>query len=478
MKIYPTEVKRVIDSLPIGLYAKFRIPLDMDEKEECSFYNPREKCIVISYPQIAVGLESVEDESYIETAIRTMVYHEVSHALLTPAALEMTDIVNVFEDERIENLLAGYYHNVDFKKNIRLINNWDGICEPTNDFEKFYHTVRFRDGEPAHLKMVDDLIEKFAFMRGNEDPSYIKYYTEEIERLYIAITGKTPPEDGGRENGKGNGEEKKDGKPISDKTNKDKKPRGVCSDSEINPDFKKFGKDFMDNFLEDFLNYRMAKAEFDSSIMNSINILFENFKKRTGGGAAIQSYSGIINPRNIVRDDYKYFDRMAQNVGTNKFGSLHLNLFLDVSGSYQPNEAITNKIIIALEELEKKNKFFSFDVIACGVSEKKLSRKNRYIHPVGGNDLDEKIYQIFKDSQFPNTYNYNIVLFDGDAFSDAPKPRNTFSAFNVANCTIISDFDNRPFISGNVSAARVIYTRDYANELLKNILSALQLALR
>lgn len=474
MKVFATEVKRVIDSLPIGLYANFRIPLDMDEKEECSFYNPREKCIVISYPQIATGLESVEDESHVETAIRSMVYHEVSHALLTPVILEITDIVNVFEDERIETLMAGYYHNVDFKKNVRLINNWDGISEPTNDFEKFYHTVRFRDGESAHLKMVDDLIEKWEWLRAGSNGYYNISYIEDIEKLYTAITGNKPPEN---QNEKGNGQSKVSKSSETNGMEKDKKPRGMCSDSEVKDDFKKIGKDFMEKSLDRFLESGMAKAELDNSILNSVGILFENFKKRTGGGSAMQSYSGIINPRNIARDDYRYFDRMAQNVGTNKFGSLHLNLFLDVSGSYRPNEAITNKIIVALEEIEKKNKFFSFDVVACGVSERKLSRKNRYIHPDGGNDLDEKIYQIFKDCQLPNTYNYNIVLFDGGAFSDSPKPRETFSAFNVANCTIISDIDNRPYISGKVSAARVIYTRNYADELLKNILSALQLAL-
>lgn len=478
MKVFATEVKRVIDSLPIGLYANFRIPLDMDEKEECSFYNPREKCIVISYPQIAAGLEPVEDESYVETAIRSMVYHEVSHALLTPITMKITNIINVFEDERIETLMAGYYHNVDFKKNVRLINNWDGVSEPTNDFEKFYHTVRFRDGDPKHLKLVNDLIEEWAYLRANSDDWDIKTYIQDIKNLYTIITGNKPLESEENKSGKGNGQnnkEKKAGK-VS-KTDEDKKMRGICSDSEISADLKRIGRDFMEKSLDYFLKQRMARAELDSSILNSVSILFENFKKRTGGGAAMQSYSGIINPRNIARDDYRYFDRMAQNVGTNKFGSLHLNLFLDVSGSYRPNEEITNKIIVALEEIEKKNKFFSFDVVACGVSERKLSRKNRYIHPDGGNDLDEKIYQIFKDCQLPNTYNYNIVLFDGDAFSDSPEPLKTFSAFNVANCTIISDSSNHPYISENVSAARIIYTSDYASELLKNILSALQLAL-
>ena len=34
MKIYPSEVKRIIDTLPIGYYADKQIPIEMSEKED------------------------------------------------------------------------------------------------------------------------------------------------------------------------------------------------------------------------------------------------------------------------------------------------------------------------------------------------------------------------------------------------------------------------------------------------------------
>ena len=168
MKIYPSEVKRVVDSLPIGFYANFRIPMTVSETEECSYYRPKEKDITISFKQIAMGLETVTDESYMETAIRTMVYHEVSHAILTPRDLKMNDVLNIFEDERIETMLAGYYHDVDFKKNVRLVNQWDGSA-PRNDIEKFYHVVRFRSGTTKQIQDVEDVINRLRWCSAARD---------------------------------------------------------------------------------------------------------------------------------------------------------------------------------------------------------------------------------------------------------------------------------------------------------------------
>ena len=208
-------------------------------------------------------------------------------------------------------------------------------------------------------------------------------------------------------------------------------------------------------------------------------MLFDNFRRKTGGGVAIQGYSGVLNPRNIAREDYKYFDRFAKKTGTNKFGTIHLNLFLDTSGSFSSHEPKANSIVAALEEMEKRNPFFTFDVISCGHGENILRKDSRFIRCSGGNLLDEKIYEIFRLLQKPNTYNYNIVLFDGDAYSDASnsEPRDTFRAFNVTNCTIISEDSNRKYIQPYVNRAKVIFTKDYEVYLLENVLNTLSLAL-
>ena len=44
--------------------------------------------------------------------------------------------------------------------------------------------------------------------------------------------------------------------------------------------------------------------------------------------------------------------------------------------------------------------------------------------------------------------------------------------------SIISDYDNERYIRNDVHSARVIYTRDYTNELIKNVVDALEKAFR
>ena len=80
--------------------------------------------------------------------------------------------------------------------------------------------------------------------------------------------------------------------------------------------------------------------------------------------------------------------------------------------------------------------------------------------------------------QKPNTNNYTIACFDGDACSDGGRGDHGFGAFDHNNCVIISDYDNERYIRNDVHSARVIYTRDYTNELIKNVVDALEKAFR
>ena len=136
------KITQIAEQLPIRLYAKRRIETDLSEGETSSYYAPMDDKIVISFPQIAQGLAKIdENDPYMETAIRSMMYHEVSHALLTPADLQPTDIINIFEDERIETVLSDYYYNTDCKKNVFYLNDYDGSA-PQNALDEFYQVVR------------------------------------------------------------------------------------------------------------------------------------------------------------------------------------------------------------------------------------------------------------------------------------------------------------------------------------------------
>ena len=103
-----------------------------------------------------------------ETAVRTILYHEVSHLILTPCEVLAGvskwlninfDILNIFEDERIETILRTYYMRTDFKKFIKLVCKHD--TAPKNAMEAFFNVVRFREGKKEFVDMVQDIIDEY-----------------------------------------------------------------------------------------------------------------------------------------------------------------------------------------------------------------------------------------------------------------------------------------------------------------------------
>ena len=115
-------------------------------------------------------LKNAPDDIDRESVIRGLFYHEISHALLTYRTdifkevmrsfykgflkgvkrqlsskpeikaqqikyLEENfhDIMNIFEDERIETVCKHYYMNVDFKRNLFLINGIDPMELENNE---------------------------------------------------------------------------------------------------------------------------------------------------------------------------------------------------------------------------------------------------------------------------------------------------------------------------------------------------------
>ena len=103
----------IVKTLPIGYYANRRIDIAVSKDEETSYYDMMNDKIVVSYPIIAERCAKISTGTSEEEAVRSMLYHEVSHAILTPASLQATAINNIFEDERIETLLQDYYMNVN-----------------------------------------------------------------------------------------------------------------------------------------------------------------------------------------------------------------------------------------------------------------------------------------------------------------------------------------------------------------------------
>ena len=483
-----TEVRKKLNELPIGYYAFNRIPISLSEDEETSYYNPKENVIVISYPIIRQGLENAEKahemtEEQNESAVRAMLYHEISHVILTPRELKMTNILNIFEDERIETILANYYLDVNFKENARFINDWVPHT-PKDAMDEFYQTVRFRyNDDIALVNQVYSIIHAFRYI--DCATAYdLKRYKKEVSDFYNTIAEKYPPEL--RTPEISSEQIVSTGSELSEAEKEKLREKAKEFLSELSSDLTPSDiKDKLNIICKSFEQTHERLTDITknySEYYKRFDLLCQNFNRRCSGGSAIQTYSGRINPRQVEREDCRYFERISTNYGNNQYGSLNLNLFIDVSGSFWSSETETNTILKALEEIEKKySKIFQFNLVTCQIGEKLVKKKERRILTGGGNDLDDNIYEIYRKLQNPQKSNYNIVLFDGDAFTDSPRPvekrRENFRAFNHTNTFIISDPTNKRAIETYCKNAKKVFTYDYVQDLLENIVNAMTLAL-
>ena len=479
-----TEVEKVIKTLPISYYAFKEMPVRLTDEDK-TYINLSNFAINISYPMIRKAMEDAERkgvEMDAESVCRALLYHEVSHALLTPMDMKNNPaFYNIFEDERIETILHDYYINVDFKANVKHLCGWDAPHEPHSADEAFFQTVRFRYGKKRHLEKVEQIINCYSNLnstRSHASGSTLGFYEDEIKKLYEDIA-----EDFIKEKEKEKKEEEKRGEEGEGEGEKKKysHPGGRCAEDRIESTVRAIKEQFnMGGSLSSFsIEKKAIQKQFANKYYDYFYPLFYGYNKRSSGGSAFQAYSGILNPRNAARDDYRYFDRMALEKGNNRYGSMNLNLFIDTSGSFSSNQAQVNGLLEALERLENRFKFFTFELITCNVGEQLRRRDMRRIGCNGGNWLDEDIIPIWRKVQKLNTSNYNIVLFDGDAYTDSHiihTPAAPMTVFDYGNVTLITDPSNKDEAK-KCKRAKVVVTYDYAKELERYVKRAVQFAL-
>lgn len=505
MEITFAKCETILKTLPIGFYAGRRIETTLDKKEDTSFYSPMEDKIVVSYPIIAHRFEAMPETSTCtdEEAVRSMLYHEVSHAILTPAkAIKCSAMMNIFEDERIETVLRDFYHGVDFQKQLYDIHG--GNAPKATDTETaFFNAVRFGLGTPEVQAEIERVLDKYASLnrasvRYSCGPCGVDYEYD-VKKIWDMIDKDFPknsesyqPQDGegspvpqnSMQPGEGGGEGDEEGnetttdsesesnkETTSPKTaHKGKPHKGKMSAKEI--------KKTIENAFADNLEKTQIKAIAD--FQKAAETIIGNFNKKNKNGSGINAYSGVFNPRAVVRKDYRFFDRSMSTQGNNKFGTCHLNLIIDCSGSFWNNVKLTNGILAALSEIERKNRNFSMDVAFINDSFHLCeSVRERKMTADGGNDIPHDMKEILMKLQKPNTCNYNIVLFDGDALSDGGGGGNyckRFGVFDMKQTTLITDPENQRYMKPAFSAAKVVITNKYTKELIDNILKALTVA--
>lgn len=503
MEINFMETKAIADALPIGLYAKRRIRCSLREDEDTSFYSPMTDEIIISYPQITCALKMTPENEDKEVAIRSMLYHEVSHAILTGWNGRVTDQFNIFEDERIETVLNDFYLDVDFAKQVYRINGIqsnDDLKAPKDALDAFYQLVRFHKGDADLLDRVKKMLVKYAPLSKTmlNLPSGDGWweYNLEINDLFNEVKRRfgEPPvseNDGGDgKDGDGSGKSGDSGKSKDGKGKKDKSGMTDGDGKKVAIDVKDAIKKALEagadgealeilkemNSLEKVFSDGVAPV-YDDDLYKKFDVIISNFNKKNNSGASLTGYSGVFNPRSAGREDCRYFDRKATVNGTNKFGTFHLNLFLDNSGSFCDNAPIVNAVLGALARLEKVNRNFSFDVVHCGVGEELITDKAKIgLTCDDGTKLDYDAIELYRKLQKPSTYNYNIVLYDGSCYDR--HYNDAFKAFNHSNTTIISDISNKDEIERYAPNAKQIITKRYTENLLNNIVDTLTKAFR
>lgn len=499
MEITFAKCEQILDTLPIGYYAGRRVGISLQDEIRTSYYSPMEDKIVISYPIISAGMAKIDNTDDIEGVVRSMMYHEVSHAILTPTRIkpsndEMLKVVNIFEDERIETILRNYYHGVNFRKQLYDING--GVHTPKDSIGAFFNAVRFGVGSPKILNSISQLIKRYSNMNRNADYYEASNYQYDVWHLYNEIKDdyRHNPENYQPKNGEegegGNAEDFKKQFTKIAASDEDVDPSAKPEFAEIiedsDHDMKKPLKDVQALLSKGLdIQSRLNKGQQDElhELQRTVEMIINNFNKKNSGGTGINTYSGVFNPRAMVRQDYRYFERASTIQGNNRFGTCHLNLFIDCSGSFYGSESLVNGMMAVLSEIERKNRNFTMDVVFCGEGVYKCKNKvERQIKCDGGNNLPDNMKEVFLSMQKNNTCNYNIVLFDGDAFSDyyerdrIQRCSRVFSAFDYKQTTLITDHDNEQYMGKGFTAAKVVVTRNYTDELIKHVIKALSIA--
>ena len=495
MKTTFLQVKAVTDTLPIGFYASRKIEATLTPDTDSSWYNPLEDTINISYKQLVSGIDRITEDKF-EMVIRSNYYHEVAHAMLTPKELKAEPWFNIFEDERIERVTTDLFYGINFAEAFKAIAG--EMTPPADPDHAFFNLIRYHSGEKKWRDEAETLLKKYRKVDRYSCDYYIiaegkgmngwNYYRE-VYDFYLRFIKDFKAHPSASKTDimsdlKGDSGEMGEGEGIPSDKSSDKASASGKGEGEYKDSAKTKSLMSADE-VKDLIG-KVTDRSFDNEFFTSASTLFENFNRKNGKGSSLQAYSGHLNPRLADRPDYRIFERHASVRGNNSFGTFHLTLYIDTSGSFSRNDNATNNILKALKLIEQRHHFFTFDVVTTGDGECILDRDKRYIQSSGGNHLSGEIFDITKKMTKPQTYNYSIVLFDGDAYSNdvnrsrikkwLPKGEG-FRAFNSNNCTIISDDDNEKYISKYAPTTRTIYTRNYVGELSKNVLLAIQNAL-
>jgi hypothetical protein len=517
--------------------------MKLDTKGDVTFINMENESITVSYKNVADMCENAPEDVDKESIIRSLFYHEISHAIMTPSPKTLPkdegffrcncglstnqaqyiftifkDLFNIFEDERIETLLADYYMNVNFKRNVILLNNIDPNVEQYNKdpIKKFFVLVRYRVGPEELVKEVSNIIRTYgnitataiskkfsqvANCAGKEIGNSIKAYYRDIVNLFLKLN---PEVQTNLRQAKNNTESYSENCTEDESNNPgkgaDRAVRTKCdggaascedcpgalTQKEVEQILGQVAQQLDKNPIP--VNLGAIKTIAAKSTTNAgaaavadrLNkVLMGAMNKRKARSSGSYGYAGQIDPRACMNRNYKWFAKKTSGSSDAKrFDKIHFNLFCDNSGSFADSMDTMNGLILTMKKLAEKNHDFSVTVIHCQAGVKVPDQNNPYLDTNGGSQLEKEIFEIYNRAQVPNATNYNLVVFDGNMKATGDYDGKNFGAFNHPNCIVVSDTSNEKYFTKNAPQARCKFLNDnYAETFEQVVLEQIERAL-
>ena len=476
MKLTLDEMREIAKRLPIGYYLGRKTPIFIEEDD-------RAYCDIIKGDiHIGIGLlQKAADHINPadahkwdrEALLRCLLYHEISHLLLTPKEFHKLSLVNprtaskfspqkqdtiynIFEDERIEQTLASTFMGVDFKAFVHLVSGSNSNLKKTkkknsDELIELFDAIRLRDTTTEISNLIDEAIQELSYIH------YFYYdhhlYKEKLQMIINKILEKEEEKDENddknddeqeEENSEGNGgnDENKDGDDgdegdESDESNTDgedntsqgnqdegdgdEENEDECENNEDEGSNKESsGKKYQTPKkiitpynLKDFCKARFTEPTTEAT--NALNRFATRLAKKRGTVAA-GCWSGLhgrIETKRDAMDKDKIFRRKS-DVGERIMSSINLTLWVDHSGSFFGSKDILNKILTAASRaMNMSHGKLNINVIKMDWEAEVASPSEWAVNPSGGNGIDTTYLSAWRKTRKKEFRNIDIVVFDG-----------------------------------------------------------------
>lgn len=528
----------VLKTLPVGYYLGHPVAVRLNPTGDSTYIEIDCERITIGFVNVYEACKSAPDGYDRETIIRSLFYHEISHAILTPSALpraeacrdsimsrfremipdskranakkvpnpkgilterlsyimnHLHDIVNIFEDERIETLLRTYYMGVDFKRLLALLNGDPKSFCDRDPMGRFFAVVRYRHGDPGLVPQVQNLINKYSGLTNGSSAYATLNYLIDLVWFAYQVMRTMPMQDVQDEKPMQSAQvpqQQSNDKP-SDQTPEqpaqtqpqpEQPEQQPLTDEEIEEIVKEV-EPFLESFdsesgLASIKNlFKTASTNRKAAAVEAkVNkVLMSALNKQKNQSSGSHGYAGRIDPRAVTNRDYRWFAKKNQGSAAKRFNKVRFNLFVDSSGSFNASQPAINALICALKKIEATNPDFSVRVAHCGDGTQLTRPDDPYVDCKNCSELSADTKAKYDSLQTPNATNVNIVVFDGRMSAEDRAYDKAYGAFNHPNCIIVSDPSNKDVIDQYAAQAKsVIVANDYEKVFTGIVLSQVE----